>query len=127
MVESRYHSNMKGYWCGRLDHDERDCPLWIESKSSLKPQDKQFGPFMRASQTVNPRKTVRLVSGFFEDRRGHQSSREKPKASSCGQTKMPPPPVSTQPPPYGEQADMETSILAVNVINANVSPIASRS
>ena len=25
------------YWCGCLDHDKKDCPLWIESKGSLKP------------------------------------------------------------------------------------------
>nr|XP_023920447.1 uncharacterized protein At4g02000-like [Quercus suber] len=24
------------YLCGRLDHDERDCPVWIESKGTLK-------------------------------------------------------------------------------------------
>ena len=35
------------YWCGRLDHDEKDCSLWIESKGSLKPQDKQFGPLCK--------------------------------------------------------------------------------
>ena len=24
------------YWCGCFDHDKKDCPLWIESKGSLK-------------------------------------------------------------------------------------------
>ena len=24
------------YWCGRFDHDAKDCPLWIESKGSFK-------------------------------------------------------------------------------------------
>ena len=65
------------YWCGRLDHDEKDCHLWIESKGSLKSQDKQFRPFMRASQIGNIKKSVVHVSGFFEDRGGHQSNGEK--------------------------------------------------
>ena len=36
------------YWCGKLDNDDRDCPLWIQSKESLGPKDKQFGPWLRA-------------------------------------------------------------------------------
>ena len=65
---------------------------------------------MRASQTVNPRNTVLHVSGFFEGQGAHQTSREKPKASSYAQTEMPPPPESTKSLPSSEQADMETSI-----------------
>ena len=38
------------YWCGWLDHDDKDCPLWIKSKGSFRRQDKQFGSFMRATQ-----------------------------------------------------------------------------
>ena len=115
------------YWCGRLDHNERDCPLWIASKGSLKPQDKQFGPFIRASQTVNPRKSVLHVSGFYEDRGGHQTSTVKPMASSCAQTETPSSPGSSGPLPSGEQAGMETSLMAVNAINVDVLPVASRS
>ena len=38
------------YWCGKVDHDERDCMLWIRNKETLKAEDKQFGPWMRATQ-----------------------------------------------------------------------------
>ena len=38
------------YWCGKVDHDERDCLLWIRSKETLRAEDKQFGPWMRATQ-----------------------------------------------------------------------------
>ena len=24
------------YWCGRLDHDDKNCELWIQSKGTLK-------------------------------------------------------------------------------------------
>ncbi|KAK7859837.1 hypothetical protein CFP56_002186 [Quercus suber] len=36
------------YWCGKIDHDDRDCPLWINSKESLGSEDRQFGPWLRA-------------------------------------------------------------------------------
>ena len=115
------------YWCGHLDHDERDCLLWIESKGTLKPQDKQFGPFMRASLFVNPRKTVLHVSGFYEDREGHQPNHEKPMANSGSHSEMATSPENSSSPPSSEKADMETSSMAVNAINAKVPLAASRS
>lgn len=36
------------YWCGKLDHDDRDCPLWINSKESLGSNDRQFEPWLQA-------------------------------------------------------------------------------
>ncbi|XP_030948924.1 uncharacterized protein At4g02000-like [Quercus lobata] len=30
------------YWCGHLDHGDKDCKLWIESKGTLTPDHKQF-------------------------------------------------------------------------------------
>lgn len=36
------------YWCGKLDHDDRDCPLWINSKDSLGSNDRQFEPWLQA-------------------------------------------------------------------------------
>ena len=115
------------YWCGHLDHDERDCSLWIESKGTLKHQDKQFGPFMRASLTVNPRKIVLHVSGFYEDREDHQPNREKPKASSGSHSEMATSPENIGPPPSGEKANTETSSMAMNAINADVPLVVSRS
>lgn len=38
------------YWCGKVDHDERDCLLWIRSKETIRTEDKQFGPWLRATQ-----------------------------------------------------------------------------
>ena len=109
------------YWCGRLDHDERNCSLWIESRGSLKPQDKQFGPFMRASQSDNTRNSVAHVSGFFEDRKDYQSFGEKQKASSDVQPEVTPTPDISDPPPSGDLAEMGTSVVAMQVINAAVS------
>ena len=113
------------YWCGRLDHDERNCSLWIDSRGSLKPQDKQFGSFMRASQSENTRNSVVHVSGFFDDRKDNQAFGEKQKASSDVQPVVTPTPDNSDPPPSGDLADMGTSVLAKQVINAAVAQAAS--
>ena len=41
------------YLCGKIDHDEKDCLQWIRSKDTLRPEEKQFGPWSRASQDKN--------------------------------------------------------------------------
>ena len=38
------------YWCRKVDHDERDCMMWIRSKEAIKSDEKQYGPWLRASQ-----------------------------------------------------------------------------
>ena len=108
------------YWCGRLDHDDRDCLKWIESKGSLTPHDKQFGSFMHATETVNSRKTILHVSGFFEDRGSRQANREKPQESLCNCSDTPSQPETAPPPPTSAQSDMETPDLAENAINTVV-------
>ncbi|XP_050290323.1 uncharacterized protein LOC126728565 [Quercus robur] len=37
------------YWCGKLNHDDKDCVLWINSKGSLRKEDQQYGVWLRAS------------------------------------------------------------------------------
>ena len=36
------------YWCGLLNHDEKDCPMWLRSKGSLRKEEQQYGGWMRA-------------------------------------------------------------------------------
>ena len=36
------------YWCGYLTHNDRDCEKWIDSEESLKPEEQQFGSWLRA-------------------------------------------------------------------------------
>ncbi|KAK9998173.1 hypothetical protein SO802_017776 [Lithocarpus litseifolius] len=38
------------YLCGRVDHDERDCLQGLRSKETLQPEEKQFDPWLRATQ-----------------------------------------------------------------------------
>ena len=30
------------YWCGRVTHDDKDCPILLKSKWALKMKDQQF-------------------------------------------------------------------------------------
>ena len=50
------------YWCGKVDHDERDCYLWISSKETLRPEDKQFGPWLRATPNHLQRSQLVVVA-----------------------------------------------------------------
>lgn len=31
------------YWCGMLNHDERDCKLWLNGNGTLRKEDQQYG------------------------------------------------------------------------------------
>ena len=37
------------YWCRMVDHDEKECLQWIRSRETLRPEEKQFGAWLRAS------------------------------------------------------------------------------
>ena len=53
------------YWCGRLTHDDRDCDLWIDSKGTLKLEQRDFGPHLRAQPFVAARRNAILLLGFY--------------------------------------------------------------
>ena len=53
------------YWCGRLTHDDRDCDLWIDSEGTLTPEQREFGPHLRAPPFVAARKSSIVVPGFY--------------------------------------------------------------
>ena len=57
------------YWCGCLDHVDRDCNRWIESEGSLSQEDQEYGPWIHASPYVMPRKSVIKVPGYYEFRK----------------------------------------------------------
>lgn len=37
------------YWCGVLNHDKRDCKLWLNRNGTLRKEDQQYGAWLRAS------------------------------------------------------------------------------
>ena len=66
------------YWCGCLNHDDRDYEAWIESEGSLKDEDKQFGPWLRATPVSQAQKTVVIVPGFYKKTKGASSIPKSP-------------------------------------------------
>ena len=63
------------YLCGKINHDEQDCLMWIRSNDTLRPEEKQFGPWLRASQdrTQKPQLVLTGKNGgnsFGEGSRG---------------------------------------------------------
>ena len=37
------------YLCGRLDHDEKECLVWLSSADPITAENKQFGPWLHAT------------------------------------------------------------------------------
>ena len=59
------------YWCGQLEHDDRDCDLWLESEGSLADDQKQF--------FVVSRKNVVSVPGFYKSKMASTSKSDESK------------------------------------------------
>ena len=57
------------YWCGHLTHVDKDCAIWIESEGTLRIDERQFGPSLRAPAFVLSRKDVIMVPGFYTDKK----------------------------------------------------------
>ena len=60
------------YWCGSLLHDDRDCERWIESEGTLKADQREFGPELRAQPFVASKKSVVSVPRYYATRRKEQ-------------------------------------------------------
>uniref|UniRef100_A0A7N2MLH9 Zinc knuckle CX2CX4HX4C domain-containing protein n=1 Tax=Quercus lobata TaxID=97700 RepID=A0A7N2MLH9_QUELO len=60
------------YWCGFLNHRDKDCDQWIESDGSLKDEDKEYGPWIRTTAAALNKKSVVRVPGFNEARKKKQ-------------------------------------------------------
>ncbi len=51
------------YWCGCLDHGEKDCDVGLQQRKSSSSEEHQFGAWLRASSDRPPRKTMVMVPG----------------------------------------------------------------
>ena len=54
------------YWCGRVNHDDKDCKLWLESNGTLITEQQQFGSFLRAPPFKMAGKDVIYIPGYFK-------------------------------------------------------------
>ena len=75
------------YLCGKVDHDERDCLQWIQSNVTLRPEEKQFGPWLRAQPEKNQKPQLVVAEKQSEAKAG-EGGRE---ATERGVTGVTPP------------------------------------
>ena len=73
------------YWCGCLDHSDKDCERWIASEGTLASSEREYGPWIRATPTQARQKPVVLVPGFYESRRKGGSQFSRPATEKEGQ------------------------------------------
>lgn len=67
------------YWCGRLTHGEKDGPVWIQSRGSLKADQKQFSALLKAPPYM-PQKEI-FVPGFYDKSGIHEDEGTKARDS----------------------------------------------
>ena len=85
------------YWCGRLDHNDRDCEIWLESEGSLAESQKQFGPSLRAPPFSPTRRSVVAVPGFYTtNRKTATPPTNENRPDDEGSTSNGPPPMEAQ-------------------------------
>lgn len=75
------------YKCGLVSHDDKGCILWLNSRGSLRIEEQQFGPWIRAPQFNHGRKSVVEVQGYDQPGRAKLQSVVS-KEVQTGQTMM---------------------------------------
>ena len=68
------------YWCGCLNHGDRDCDLWVESEGNLTKESQAYGAWIRAAPFAKGRNFVVKVLGFYAAKKAQQ----KQGAKECG-------------------------------------------
>ena len=101
------------YWCGCLDHGDKDCDIWIQSRGTLQVSSQQFGAWLRAPPNVSTNNRVIRVSGYFENRKENISMQRR-KAAKQGP--IPVPALAKESQVDKEKGDTEAEILEEQVL-----------
>lgn len=54
------------YWCGCLNHFDKDCERWIQSNGTLQSKDQEYGPWLRAAPLLTHKNFMIIVLGYYE-------------------------------------------------------------
>ncbi|XP_050241252.1 uncharacterized protein At4g02000-like [Quercus robur] len=103
------------YWCGCLSHVDRDCEVWMDSEGTLKTEDQQFGPWLRAPPFLVSRKKVVSVPGFF-------TKKSNDKANQHQSSPLPQPPLTSTPKPPSHVAKPTVSLKVCSDTLDTISP-----
>jgi hypothetical protein len=74
------------YWCGCLDHGEKDCDVGLQQRQSSDKKEYQFGAWLRATSDHPPYKTVVIVPGNQPKCRDKSTRNEPPKHQPATET-----------------------------------------
>uniref|UniRef100_A0A2N9G219 Uncharacterized protein n=1 Tax=Fagus sylvatica TaxID=28930 RepID=A0A2N9G219_FAGSY len=74
------------YWCGCLDHGEKDCDIGLQQHQSSAKDEYQYGAWLRASSDRPPRKTVVTVPGNQPNGRDKSKHPEQPNHHDATET-----------------------------------------
>ena len=58
------------YWCGYLDHGDKDCDIGLQQRNTSAKEGQQFGAWLRATSDRPPHKTVVIMPGSQPTGRG---------------------------------------------------------
>jgi hypothetical protein len=78
------------YWCGYLDHSEKDCDVGLHKGSINPTEERQYRPWLKASTERPPRKTEVMVHGSSPKERSG-IPRKDPGKPPAEQAAVPPP------------------------------------
>ena len=56
------------FWCGRLNHVDKSCKLWLQSKGTLKVEQQQYNSTLKATPYTSSGRDVIVVPGFYDNR-----------------------------------------------------------
>ena len=109
------------YWCGRVDHVEKDCEIWLKNREKLGKEDQQFGDWMWAEQFKSFCKSVVVIAGS-----AHGSSKWKKGPSVPKDKTANPVAVSPSPSTILSESVMETKPPVEYAATSHTSSIACR-
>ena len=73
------------YWCGCLNHNNKDYGLWLDSKGMFLQNQRQFGQSLKAPPFAPSRRTVISIPGFYKSKMGpsrHATNKDQVHASN---------------------------------------------
>lgn len=80
------------YWCGCLDHDDKDCEIWVQNEGNLDASKKKYDSSIRAKPVYQSSKNVVHVPGYFEGRKKEQEKSTPMSSSRTPASRQNPPP-----------------------------------
>nr|XP_023897166.1 uncharacterized protein LOC112009054 [Quercus suber] len=75
------------YWCGRLDHFDKDCDRWIQSSGTLTKKEQEYGSWLCASPLPTVHNSLVIVPGYYEAKKKEIEMRvdQRKKGNTSGQ------------------------------------------